>query len=141
MRDLTADNLGDCVALYVDVFNAPPWHESWETEDARRRLEDLLGAPRSLGVCLINTNGELLGFALGHLERSGAEDHFLLQEMCVHQASQRAGHGAALLTALQERLPGVEHWYLLTARESAAAAFYQKNGFRPAGRMAVFVRP
>ena len=51
------------------------------------------------------------------------------------------GHGTALLRALADRLPGVGHWYLLTARDGAAAAFYQRNGFRPAQRMTVLVRP
>jgi aminoglycoside 6'-N-acetyltransferase I len=46
-----------------------------------------------------------------------------------------------ILKALADKLPGVEHWYLLTARESDASSFYERNGFRPAGRLAAFVRP
>ncbi|MDR6319775.1 GNAT family N-acetyltransferase [Actinoplanes couchii] len=74
-------------------------------------------------------------------QRSEAEDHFLLKEMCVRTARQRQGHGSALLEALASRLPEVRHRYLLTARDSAASDFYQANGLRPAGRLAVFVRP
>ncbi|MEJ7706738.1 MAG: GNAT family N-acetyltransferase [Nocardioidaceae bacterium] len=139
--DLTTENLDACVALYVDTFNSPPWNEQWRSEDARQRLADFLATPRSRGICLAGEDGSLLGFALGHLERSGAEDHFLLQEMCVRPNHQRAGHGTRLLTALLDSLPAVRHWYLLTARESAASAFYESNGFRPAGRLGVFVRP
>ncbi|WP_344509771.1 GNAT family N-acetyltransferase [Dactylosporangium maewongense] len=138
---LTEQDLGSCASLYVATFNAPPWNESWRVEDATRRLGDFLATPRAHGVGLRAPDGELLGFAIGHLERSGAEDHFLLQELCVRPARQRQGHGSALLGALADRKPDVRHWYLLTARDSDAALFYEKNGFRPAPRMAVFVRP
>ncbi|MEV0136433.1 GNAT family N-acetyltransferase [Dactylosporangium sp. NPDC050688] len=137
---LTEQDLNPCALLFVATFNAPPWSESWRVEDATQRLADFLATPRAHGVGLRAQDGELLGFAIGHLERSGVVDHFLLQEMCVRPARQRHGHGTALLEALADRLPGVHHWYLLTARDSDASVFYQKNGFRPAGRMAVFVR-
>ncbi|WP_110239010.1 GNAT family N-acetyltransferase [Nocardioides gilvus] len=138
---LTTDALDACVALYVDTFNRPPWNESWSVEDAAQRLGDFLATPRAHGVCSWDSDGTLVGFAVGHLERSGAEDHFLLKEMCVDTGAQRRGHGTRLLEALAEQLGAVQHWYLLTARDSDASAFYERNGFRPAGRMGVFVRP
>lgn len=138
---LTSEGLDACVSLYVDTFNAPPWNESWNVDDAAQRLGDFLVTPRAYGVCSLDSDGEVLGFALGHLERSGAEDHFLLKEMCVRTRVQRQGHGTRLLVALADHLGQVRHWYLLTARDSAASAFYERNGFRPAGRMGVFVRP
>lgn len=138
---LTSEALDACVSLYVDTFNAPPWNESWTADDAAQRLGDFLATPRAYGVCSLNADGEVLGFAIGHLERSGAEDHFLLKEMCVRTSMQRKGHGTRLLEALADHLGHVRHWYLLTARDSDASAFYERNGFRPAGRMGVFVRP
>jgi len=138
---LTGEELAACVSLYVETFNAPPWNESWRVQDATQRLGDFLSTPRAQGVCLTDADGRLVGFALGHLERSGGEDHFLLKEMCVRTSQQKQGHGTLLLGALADRLSGVRHWYLLTARDSHAAAFYGRNGFRPAGRMGVFVRP
>lgn len=138
---LTGNDLDACVSLFVKTFNAPPWNESWQAEDAVQRLSDFVATPRSHGVCLVDSDDRLLGFALGQVERSGTEDHFLLKEMCVRTSQQRQGHGTRLLAALTELLPNVRHWYLLTARDSSASAFYESNGFRPAGRMSVFVRP
>jgi aminoglycoside 6'-N-acetyltransferase I len=138
---LTKRNLDAYALLYVETFNAAPWNESWQVDDAMQRLGDILATPRAYGVCVSASDGELLGFALGHLERSGPEDHFLLKEMCVRPGHQRQGHGSALLEALADRMPGVRHWYLLTAGDSDASAFYEKNGFRPARRMGVLVRP
>jgi aminoglycoside 6'-N-acetyltransferase I len=138
---LTSGDLAACASLYVETFNAPPWNESWRAEDATQRLGDFLATPRALGISLSDSDDRMIGFVLGHLERSGTEDHFLLKEMCVRTSDQRQGHGTTLLDALSDRLRGVRHWYLLTARDSNASAFYEKNGFRPAGRMSVFVRP
>lgn len=139
--DLTTGDLDDCVELFVETFAAPPWDEEWAPADARQRLADFLSTPRSRGVARRDVEGGLVGFALGHLERFGSADHFLLQEMCVRPGAQRSGHGSALLTALAERMPEVAHWHLLTARDSPAADFYVRHGFRAAGRMGVFVRP
>nr|WP_221377164.1 GNAT family N-acetyltransferase [Actinoplanes polyasparticus] len=138
---LTKQDVDACAALYVETFNAPPWNECWRVEDASQRLADFLATPRAYGVLLSAADGALLGFAVGHLERSEGEDHFLLQEMCVRPAWQRQGHGTALLEGLAARMPDVRRWYLLTARDSEASRFYSKNGFRLAGRMSVFVRP
>lgn len=138
---LTKRHLAACSSLYEETFNAPPWSESWRGEDATQRLLDILETPRAYGVCASTSDGDLVGFALGHLERYGPEDHFLLQEMCVRPARQRQGLGTALLEALRRRLPDVRQWYLLTTRDSVASKFYERNGFRPAGRVRVFVWP
>lgn len=141
ISNLTIGSLPACVSLYVETFNAPPWNESWLVDDADRRLSDMLATPGAQGVGLFDSTDRMLGFALGHVERARQEDHFLLQEMCVRTSAQGQGYGTQLLEALSNRLRDVRHWYLLTAHESNAAAFYLKNGFRPAGRMRVFVRP
>jgi aminoglycoside 6'-N-acetyltransferase I len=138
---LTDQWLSGCVDLYVKTFNAPPWNEDWSPADALQRLGDFLASPRSAGVCVTDLDGEVIGFALGHRERYSDGDHFLLQELCVRQDLQRQGHGTELLQGLGEVLPGVSRWYLLTAHASEAASFYQKNGFRPAKQVGVFVRP
>jgi GNAT superfamily N-acetyltransferase len=133
-------HLPACVSLYVNGFNAPPWNESWRATDAAQRLGDFMATPRPTAWVSRTPMASFSGFALGHLERSGTEDHFLLKEMCVRSDEQRRGHGTRLLDAFTE-LTDVRHWYLLTARDSGALAFYTKGGFRPAGRLAVFVPP
>lgn len=136
---LTEERLDDVVSLYVEVFANPPWEEAWTTDDARRRLGSMLAAPGAVGV-VGHEDGVLVGMALGAVERQAGHDVFVLREMCVRTARQRSGVGAALLDALEARVD-VASWYLLTARESPAAAFYESRGFRAAGRMAVWVRP
>ncbi len=137
---LTPAHLPECARLYVETFNAPPWNEAWREEDATQRLKDYLDTPRSHGVGLTSPDGTMLGLALGHRERFGPVDHFLLKELCIHPDHQRQGHGTTLMNALESQLPDIHHWHLVTARNSEAATFYQKLNFRPAARMAVFVR-
>ena len=141
IRTLVGADLEACVELYVDTFNAPPWSESWTAEDARRRLEDVMATPRSHGVGAWDECGSLIGFAVGCRERSEREDHFLLREMCVRSDRRQEGWGTRLLGVLALEVAEVRHWYLLTAGESGAAAFYESLGFRPARRMGVYVRP
>ncbi len=95
--ELTSTDLDACVALYVAVFTAPPWNESWHPQDAAQRLADFIATPRAVGVCMSDSDDGVLGFALGHLERFGSEDHFLLKEMCVRTVEQRHWHGTHLL--------------------------------------------
>ncbi|MEU8664181.1 GNAT family N-acetyltransferase [Actinoplanes philippinensis] len=135
------DHLDAYARLYVDVFSRPPWNETWHPADATQRLHDMLTTPRAHATHTTGHDGAVTGFAIGHRERHGATDHFLLQEMCVHPAHQRRGLGARLLTDLAQQLPDVTHWYLLTGRDTPAAAFYQTAGFRPARTQTVFVRP
>lgn len=61
--------------------------------------------------------------------------------MCVSANVQRQGVGTKILTHLhgELRARGFNRVYLLTARQSAAEAFYTSNGYRPAARTAVFV--
>jgi aminoglycoside 6'-N-acetyltransferase I len=63
--------------------------------------------------------------------------HFYLKEMCIVPHRQRSGIGTAILEALCRGLAamGVEAIYLLTLRDSPAAVFYEKSGFRVSPRM------
>ncbi|MEV4277538.1 GNAT family N-acetyltransferase [Actinoplanes xinjiangensis] len=135
------DHLDAAARLYVDTFTRPPWNETWHLPDATRRLHDMLTTPRAHAAHATAPDGTLTGFAIGHLERYGSADHFLLQEMCVSTGHQRQGIGTRLLADLTAQMPTVTHWYLLTGRDTPAAAFYQANGFRPARLSTVYVRP
>jgi len=139
IRPLTMGDVHECARLYVEVFQSSPWNETWPLHDARTRLRDFLAAPGAAGVGLLD-DSELIGFALGRRERSMGEDHFYLQEMCVHPDRQRQGHGGSLLQGLMDHVRGIAQWYLLTARSSAAAEFYTRNDFTVSARMQVPTR-
>jgi aminoglycoside 6'-N-acetyltransferase I len=137
---LTANDLDACATLFARTFSEPPWNETWHPTDARQRLTDMLHTPRAHGARTTTPDGTLTGFAIGHLQRYGSDDHFFLAEMCVHPDHQRRRIGTHLLDALAQQLPDIRHWYLLTARDSPAAAFYTAHGFQPANRSTVYGR-
>ena len=56
---------------------------------------------------------------------------FYVQEMCVLEAYRGQGVGRQIVAALEAKLAeqSISSLYLLTARNSAAEAFYEKLGF------------
>ncbi len=126
-------------ALFVSVFNSPPWSEHWNEMNAHQRLADVLTTPGFRGVACVDAD-ELLGFAVGHAERWFSGLHFMLTEMCVQTELHGRGIGGGLLQALEERLGDVEQCYLFTAREGPAHRFYEKHGYHVAQRHAVMTK-
>jgi len=124
-------DLDECVALFRDVFNAPPWNEAWKAESARRRLANCFSTP-DFGGLAIRKEGRIIGFALGFIETWDTGEHFYLKEMCVARSCQRQGAGTLLITALEQWLStkGIQKIYLHTARETFAQDFYEQRGFR-----------
>jgi aminoglycoside 6'-N-acetyltransferase I len=124
-------DIPDCAEVFVKVFGSEPWNEKWHIADAEARLEEMVHTPGFYGA-LAATDGEILGFAMGHTEQwQRGKRHFYLQEMCVLPEHQRRGLGSGLVQTLCDNLAemGVGAIYLLTAQEGPAQAFYTRLGF------------
>jgi ribosomal protein S18 acetylase RimI-like enzyme len=130
-RTLDTADVDGAAALFVDVFNAPPWSDGWTLDAARERLGGFLGSPASFGVIFIE-HATPFAFALGHVERWIGASHFHLKEMCVALDRQRSGVGAELLDFLigQLQARSVEQIFCETRPGTAAESFYRKAGFR-----------
>jgi aminoglycoside 6'-N-acetyltransferase I len=137
---LDAARLAAAAALFVDVFNAPPWNDRWSVESAGRRLRDLVDTPGYAGAALVDAQDVMLGFVGGYRQRWYDGWHFYLAEMAVTRSRQRSGLGTQLLGGFLDALDDVSGTYLLTQAGGPAATFYEKHGFRPAGRQAVMTR-
>lgn len=94
------------------------------------RLEDSCNTPGSYGV-VATLNNEVVGFAIGSLERWYDGKHFCLKEMCIKSSNQRSGIGTKIVNALSQSLTSqdIKMLCLLTMRDSIAEAFYKKCGF------------
>ena len=137
--DLDRDSLLACAELYVETFNAAPWHDAWTIGAATERLEEILETPGFVGVALI-ADGVVTGAALGQIERWFSGRHFYLREMFVHADLQRGGRGTRLLGGLADRCIDVEASYLITDRGTAAEQFYDRHGFSLARSRIVMTR-
>ena len=122
--------MSPCAAAFVSVFNGPPWSEQWTKERALAHLQDGLEAPGALG--LVARDGvRVVGFVLGHRKMRDLSVSFYIQEMCILEAYRGQGVGRQIVAALEAKLAeqSISSLYLLTARNSAAEAFYEKLGF------------
>lgn len=104
-------------------------------------MRDLRDTPRSLGV-VAEAAGSVVGFALGHAEQRDTGAQFYLAEMCVLSEHQGQGVGRRLWERLEAilRAQGVGKVYLLSARGSAAEAFYQARGFYTSEKMVMLAK-
>lgn len=134
-------NLNECAVLFASVFNDPPWNENWNIEAVSQRFDDFYRTPGFYGL-MIRDGDEVIGFALGFVERWDKSKLFYLKEMCVASASQRCGVGTALMKLLAEKLreQGVDKLYLHTARDTSAQVFYEKQDFHVSSRMIMMTK-
>lgn len=134
-RALEQSDLERCAALFVSVFNRPPWRDRWVVGSAYGRLCDIVNSPGSLGLVAVS-DGELVGFACGCCEQWFDGQHFYLREMCVASDLQRKGIGSRMLADLEQKLrqTGISQTYLLTREGEPAEAFYTRNGYRTSSR-------
>ncbi|MEO0348723.1 MAG: GNAT family N-acetyltransferase [Cyanobacteria bacterium P01_A01_bin.15] len=134
-------HLRECADVFTSVFSNPPWNEAWSQEIALSRLKDCYDTPGSFGIVAIAEN-KVFGFAIGYAETWYEDKHFYLKEMCVQSTKQRSGIGTKIIDVLYQDLvsQGVSMIYLLTMRDSPAAAFYEKCGFSNRSRMTMMLK-
>ena len=133
---IRTDDLASCAEIFVEVFNSAPWDEDWAVSSALPHLTEIAGTPGFAGLKVIS-EGQMVGFVMGHVESYDTGGDFCLQEMCLRPTLQRQGIGTALLDQLKRHLieAGARKLYLLTSRDGPAARFYEKNGFYTSDKM------
>jgi len=96
---------------------------------SRAELRFYVRSPRSRTL-IAEEEGEIVGFAIGCLERAGSGRVVTLD---VRPGRQRQGTGGRLLRAIEERLHGMgaSAFCLETpVEEGGARGFYEKHGYR-----------
>lgn len=138
MSVIERDEVPQLVALFLEVFNAPPWNDGWSVEAARERLCAFADHPRFTGLRAMRGD-RIVGFALGWAERWVSEWHFHLYEMCVAPDCQGSGVGRALLGALESHVGerGMPIVFLETRSDAGARTFYEKLGYKVADIVAM----
>ena len=136
ITDMDLSHIAEYAELFVSVFNAEPWHDSWTKETAQIRIENMMKTDTFIGKALYADNG-LKGIIWGQKEQYYNGTHFQIQEFCVKKSEQNNGFGSALLKALENALSeiGVVNIYLLTSRGANTEGYYRKRGFVSSGNM------
>ena len=137
---ITVENLEACAELFVEVFNQPPWSESWTISQAIERLQFYFDTPNFIGACFYEGE-ELLGFVLGNYEPYQSENLYILKEMCVSLESQGKGVGSSLVKHIHALLKtkGISTVNLITKVDGLAERFYLKNGYYKSHKMGLYV--
>ncbi|WP_167859348.1 GNAT family N-acetyltransferase [Paenibacillus cymbidii] len=134
LRMLGPDDIEKCVALYIDVFNRPPWNNEWTPETARRLVHDLWHTPGFRGYAAIDETQDdsPVAAVLGKEKQWWKGTEFWIEEFFVRPDSQGQGIGSRLLAFvcadLRDR--GIDQAVLLTDKSAPAFAFYTDRGFR-----------
>ena len=140
IRLIERDDIEICAKLFVGVFSESPWNESWTFETAVERLLHFYESKGFIG--LIAERDGIVGFALGNSEPFYFGSMFYLREMCVQSDLQQQGLGNQLYLALERELSlaKIHSIYLTTQRETNAAGFYMKNGFKCSDKMGFYAK-
>lgn len=141
LKQITADMLDELTDLFLDVFNAPPWNDTWQRDQARIRLRDIMKRPKFFGIAQYDGD-RMVGMVMGHGEQSDDGVHFQILELCTANDRKGEGIGSNLLGELTDFLDrqGITAVYLLTMRGEGTEEFYSRHGFRTVEKMCVMSR-
>src|ERR1700744_6312735 len=103
IRAAVPGDLAAITSVYVECFNAPPWHDGWSFAAAHERLSAYLETRQFRGAIALSEQ-TVVGLLIGQKERWVNGFHFFLQEMCVAPSQQRRGVGRALLVHIRAAL-------------------------------------
>jgi ribosomal protein S18 acetylase RimI-like enzyme len=127
---MDSDFLGDYTELYINVFRAQPWNESWSYDSGYQRLLDLIHTPNFLGYTLWD-HDKLIGFIAGYSKMNDKGKTFYLAEFCVTTQTQGKGYGSQLLIYLEQELmnKNITSLFLITEKIGTISDFYRKKGY------------
>lgn len=138
LRVAEEKDLPACAEIYVLCFNAPPYNEPWDREEARLLLSILL--QRDPEFCFVaEYQNRVVAFSfcstLGPFRAT-------IEEFAVHPRFQKRGIGSTLLEHTLDvlRESGYSVAYLVAHREADAYHFYQRHGFQESHHNVLMVR-
>ena len=129
VRKISKSDLKDLARLMVEVFNRPPWNDTWTEETASQSLLSLLDAPGFYGNVIIDKD-TIIGAIMGNNRLYSTETTYNLYEFFVSDTYRGKGVAKKLYeTTINElKVLGVSGAFFTTLRDSAAYKFYIKEG-------------
>ena len=130
ITDMEISHIDEYAELFVSVFNAEPWNDSWTKETAQIRIGNMMKTETFIGKALYYDN-DLKGIIWGQKKQYYNGMHFHIEEFCVRTEEQNKGYGSKLLKALEKALSeiGVDNIYLITSKGERTEGYYSKRGF------------
>ncbi len=130
LRELSKENIDAIKSVFLQIFSAEPWNDTWTDEQLRLYILELMGNSNPLLLGLYDDE-RLTGIALGRIKHwyTGAE--YWIDEFGILPEYQKKGTGSDFMRKIKEFLSDrdLKKITLLTDRTFPAFRFYKKNGF------------
>ncbi|MFR7349037.1 GNAT family N-acetyltransferase [Peptoniphilus sp.] len=129
IRKISKSDLQDLARLMVEVFNTPPWNDTWTEKTAYQSLLSLIDAPGFYGNVIVDGD-KIIGAIMGNNRLYSTETTYYLYEFFVSDEYRGKGIAKKLYERTMSKLKeqGVSGAFFTTIRNSAAYKFYIKEG-------------
>lgn len=129
-RSLEPEDLEPCVDLYRVIYSHRPWREQWKHSVAKRRLEEIFGAPRRFCFGAWDKD-DLVGFCLGTLITRADRYSAQICEFGIDSEQDHPNLASALIEYSIGQLAevGVKSIYTMMLSENPAFQKFNEAGF------------
>ena len=123
----------DCIKIFLESYNCPPWNYKWTTKGARQYLSDYINNPTFAGFILYSNN-QAVGAVFGHKKLWWTNQQLMIDEFFISSNFQNMGFGKQLLNYVSDYASGnsLELLVLMTNKYMPAYNFYKKLQFTDA---------
>jgi aminoglycoside 6'-N-acetyltransferase I len=131
IKPLSSEHFNNCVDLFIESYNVPPWNNKWTHISATNYLTELLNLPKALVYGLFELD-TLLGAIFANERTWWTKNEVYISEFFIYPAKQRLGYGHKLLSEVESHCLsiGINSITLLTDRNIFSKDFYMKNGYK-----------
>jgi len=123
-------DIHELAAIWVNVFNSPPWNDNWDIESSTERLNIQISNPYFIGF-KIKENGITAGFIIARIIGLPNGKGIFIDDLCVSIESQKKGYGRALINEIENiaKEMNIKMIIATTAKQMPSYLFYQNIGF------------
>jgi aminoglycoside 6'-N-acetyltransferase I len=133
IRKLIKEDLENCISLFIEVFNQPPWNNKWTYDVAKHLFKDFWETPGFLGYVAIDESKEnsIVATIIGKEKQWWRGKEYLIEEFFVKTELQGHGIGTRMLEFTYKDIKplGIDNVILLTNTFAPAYNFYLKKDF------------
>lgn len=129
IRKISQSDIRELANIMVEVYNAPPWNDSWTEKTASDSLVTLLAYPDFCGN-IIADGDKIIGAIIGNIRKYARDTTYYINEFFILDKYWRRGVATSLYTYTIEELKkcGVNGAFFTTLKNTPAYSFYTKQG-------------
>jgi GNAT superfamily N-acetyltransferase len=129
---VVAENIDECVSVYLKAYNCPPWNYSWTFEKAKDYLLEYMNCRQFIGFALYDED-KITGAVFAHRKTWWTGQQLMIDEFFVSQEKQRMGFGKRLLEHCDRYAADhqIGSTVLMTNKYMPSFKFYNSEGYTP----------